>query len=269
MNKKISLVLLSLLLLTVSCTQKQNSNKNIENALVIEPVSVSEDDISSLKDVPNYPESNRRVAVVLGYGYNDEQFVTSAWEKLIQTFGLADKGGSLIPLVYPNDFMRTGIARISMLSSLLKDANANALVIVGAPEGTHRVLASMQDAGGGSIGYPVISLLSQDDVLGMEASCDLVIDYMPSSNLEESMEEETVVFLDNVPALIERTVHYVSLVPGDITSGFGQALNELTMHAKLLAGGEWIVSQYIDPETGIRPNNHFVIEQNKSKKDFE
>lgn len=267
MRKRFYLILLLLFVLIISCTQKQDSNKNIENALLIEPVVVTDKDMLALKEVPNFPESTRKVAVVLGYGYNDEQFVSTTWEKLESVFGFADNGGSIIPLVYPKDFMRTGIARISMLSSILKDTNANALVIVGAPEGTHRILSTMQDAGGGSIGYPVISLLPQDNVLGMEATCDLVIDYMASSNLESAMEEETTIYLDNVPDLIERAVYYISIVPDDVVNGFGQKLSELTMHAKLLAGGDWTVSQYVDPETGIRPNNHFVIEKVKPEKE--
>lgn len=260
---------LILVVLLAGCFRGKNTDENIENAVLLEPVSVSDQDMMSLRSVPGFPEPVRRVAVLFGYGYNDELFVSGMTEELALSFGLAEDGGAVVPLVFPDDFGRGSSARISLLSSLLKEARASALVIVGAPEGTHRALAAMQDAGGGSIGFPVISLLPQDDVLGMEATCDLVLDYLPSSAKEEEFDGDSEAFIDNVPSLVERAVYYVSLVPLDSTDGFGQTLNELTLHARLLAGSEWTVSQYIDPETGIRPYNHFVIERNGTDKDIE
>lgn len=264
-----ALAVLAGALLLAGCFQGKKSHKDIGNALLLEPVSVTDSDMVSLSAVPGFPEPNRRVAVLLGYGYNDADFVASMRERLSRSFGLADDGGSVIPMVFPDDFGRGSSARISLLPSMLRDSRASALVIVGAPEGTHRALASMQDSGGGSIGYPVISLLPQDDVLGMEASCDLVLDYLPAASTEEGFGGDSEAFLDNVPSLVERAVHYASLVPPDATDGFGETLRELTMHARLLAGDDWVVSQYIDPESGIRPRNHFVIERAVSGTDGE
>lgn len=253
------LFLMALLAVFIVGCSKSKKN-DIENAVLLEPTAVSDQDMVSLQSVKNFPEPNRRVALLLGYGYNEEDFVKTTMEKLKSAFGMAQDGGALVCYVFPDDFGRGSSARISLLPGMLKEDEVSALVLVGAPEGTHRALASLQDSSGGSIGYPVISLLPQDDVLGMEAACDLVMDYLPSAAKEEDHKEESEIVIDNVLSLIERAVYYASIIPLDVTEGFDKSLRDLTLHAKLLAGTEWNVSQYIDPETGIRPQNHFVIE---------
>ena len=196
-----------------------------------------------------------------GYGYNDEAFVEATLDELHRTLGLAEKGGAVIPYIYPQDFMRGGTARISSLSEMLKEAGAMGLVVVGAPEGTHRALAALQETELERALYPVISLMPQDDILGIESGSDIVIEYVPASaTVEGELVAESGTFQENVPQLIARSAYYLTLLPPEYVGGFQQDL-ELLTHARQLAGSSWTVSRYIDPETGLCPMNHFVIDR--------
>ena len=262
MKKKNYPVLLILIFFTLTGCEKQRSlSMNFEGARLITPVPVTDHDMISLQQVGSYVESHRKIAVVLGYGYNDEAFVEATLDELHRTLGLAEKGGAVIPYIYPQDFMRGGTARISSLSEMLKEAGAMGLVVVGAPEGTHRALATLQETELERALYPVISLMPQDDILGIESGSDIVIEYVPASaTVEGELVAESGTFQENVPQLIARSAYYLTLLPPEYVGGFQQDL-ELLTHARQLAGSSWTVSRYIDPETGLCPMNHFVIDR--------
>ncbi|AEE16053.1 hypothetical protein [Treponema brennaborense] len=251
-----------LFFLVFGCSQGRSDFSQTEHTVHFIPEPATAHDTAVVHAPRPFPEPVRRIAVLFGYGYNDDAFVSSALEKLRPAFGLVQDGGAVIPLVFPDDFKRGGTARISALSALLEANGADGLVLLGAPEGTHAALARMQDAGGGSVGYPVFSLLPQDDLLGMEAGCDLVLEYMPAANEGAATAEETSVFVSgNIPDLLVRAVGYLSLFPQDAVDLSGSAYADLLQHARQLTGSEWTVTRYVDPETGLRPVNHFVIEQ--------
>ena len=265
MQKKYSVwIFLLCLLLLSSCSGKQKKMLEDVNALLIEPTLVSENDMLQIKSLYNIPEPQRKIAVLFGYGYNDKAFIDIVLDQIKKTVGLSANGGAVFPLVFPNDFKWGASARISLLTGMLEDAQVNGLVLVGVPEGTHSVLASLQDAGGGTIPYPVVSLLPQDDILGMEAGCDLVLEYLPVAASDDELSEESSIYVENMPELIVRTIRYLSLVPTDHIGGFEKDMTELMIHARQMVGSRWTVARYNDPETGIRPENHFIIE-NKSK----
>lgn len=206
-------------------------------------------------------EPQRKIGVVLGYGYNDEVFVEATLQELRRTLGLAEDGGAVVPYVYPQDFMRGGSARITALTDMLESDGVAGLVVVGAPEGSHRALAALQDTDLGRALFPVITLMPQDDILGIESGSDIVIEYVPASATAD-LTEESGAYQENVPQLISRAAYYITLMPPDYFGGFQQDL-ELLVHARQLAGASWEVSRYIDPETGLCPMNHFVIDRRK------
>lgn len=247
------------ILLATGCEKKQNLPVTFEGASLIFPVPVTDQDMLALQDISNFVEPTRRIGVVLGYGYNDASFVEAALQELDRTLGLAERGGAIVPYIFPDDFMRGNSARISDLTDMLEEDEVMGLVVVGAPEGTHRVLAALQDTELNRAYYPVISLMPQDDILGIEAGSDIVIEYVPASATEELVEESGV-YQENVPQLIARVAYYLTLFPSDYFGGFQQDL-ELLTHARQLAGSQWNVSRYIDPETGLCPMNHFVIDR--------
>ncbi|MBO5137205.1 MAG: hypothetical protein J6B81_01720 [Spirochaetaceae bacterium] len=246
----------------LACNPAKDSKKEIENASLIEPELVTDSDMMALQGVYNFPEPKRRIAVLFGYGYNDEAFIAKTMQLISSSFGLADNGGTVIPFVFPDDFKRGSAARISLLSGMLSESGAEGLILVGAPEGTHGALAKMKEsADEGSIVFPIFSLLPQDDILGMEANCDLVLEYRPFSSTEDGFAEESVAYTQNVPELIQRALYYMSMIPIENNGGLNQDISELMVHARQLVGSSWVVSQYVDPETGISAQNHFVIEQ--------
>lgn len=259
MKKYFCLVsLLLTVLLTTGCEKKQNLPVTFEGARLISPVPVTDQDMLALQDISSFVEPHRKIGIVLGYGYNDEDFVEATLQELDRSLGLAERGGAIVPYVFPDDFMRGGSARISDLTGMLEEDEVMGLVVVGAPEGTHRVLAALQDTELNRAYYPVISLMPQDDILGIEAGSDIVIEYVPASATEELVEESGA-YQENVPQLIASVAYYLTLLPADYFGGFQQDL-ELLTHARQLAGSQWDVSRYIDPETGLCPMNHFVID---------
>lgn len=241
------------------CDKNYENPVTFEGAGLIVPESVTDEDMLDLQEIQNFVEPHRKIGVVLGYGYNDEAFVKETLQELSRTLGLVDKGGAVIPYIYPDDFMRGGSARIASLPSMLEEDGAMGLVVVGAPEGTHRALASLQNTEINRSLYPIISLMPQDDILGIEAGSDIVIEYVPSSATTE-LSEESGAYQENVPQLIARAAYYITLLPNDFFGGFDQDLDLFT-HARQLAGSSWTVSRYIDPETGLCPMNHFVIDR--------
>ena len=103
--------------------------------------------------------------------------------------------------------------------------------------------------------------MPQDDILGIESGSDIVIEYVPASaTVEGELVAESGTFQENVPQLIARSAYYLTLLPPEYVGGFQQDLDLLT-HARQLAGSSWTVSRYIDPETGLCPMNHFVIDR--------
>lgn len=234
---------------------------NLEGAQLIIPAPVTDQDMIAIQEIGNYVESQRKIGILLGYGYNDAAFVEATLEEIHRTLGLAEQGGAVIPYIYPQDFMRGGTARISALSDMLEEDGVHGLVVVGAPEGTHRVLAALQNTELNRALYPVISLMPQDDILGIESGSDIVIEYVPvSATVEGELVAESGTYQENVPQLIARSAYYLTLLPAEYFGGFPQDLDLLT-HARQMAGSSWIVSRYIDPETGLCPMNHFVIDR--------
>lgn len=262
MNKFLCPALFLILCVLVAGCEKQSVRPvSTEEARLISPVPVTDQDMLALQQVTNFMEPQRKIGVVLGYGYNDEVFVEATLQELRRTLGLAEDGGAVVPYVYPQDFMRGGSARITALTDMLESDGVAGLVVVGAPEGSHRALAALQDTDLGRALFPVITLMPQDDILGIESGSDIVIEYVPASATAD-LTEESGAYQENVPQLISRAAYYITLMPPDYFGGFQQDL-ELLVHARQLAGASWEVSRYIDPETGLCPMNHFVIDRRK------
>ena len=255
-----ALLFLALVAMT-GCGKHRSFPVTFEGARLITPVPVTDQDMIALQQIGSFVEPRRKIGVLLGYGYNDGAFVEAALLELGRTLGLDEDGGAVIPYVYPEDFLRGGAARISALGDMLREDGVMGLVVVGAPEGTHRTLAALQDTEIGRALYPVVSLMPQDDILGIESGSDIVIEYVPASaTASEQLAEESGAYQENVPQLIARAAYYLTLLPADFFGGFRQDL-ELLTHARQLAGSSWAVSRYIDPETGLCPMNHFVIDR--------
>ena len=210
----------------------------------------------------------KHVAILFGYGYNDKSFVDSVCLHLSEEYGLEKENGLILPLVYPDDFIVSGsTARISNLSSIIKDKNCRALITLGAPEYTHKALAKIQDD---NLDCLVFSLFSQDDVLGTEAGSFLVFDFAEeelilsdetddSSNTE--ITEDAIKSLTNDTELkhLDKMNYLVSKVVETLKNPSELKNKEILQVATGIFGKDWEVSSFLDADTGLRAKNHFVL----------
>lgn len=218
--------------------------------------------------VQKWTPVEKHIALLFGYGYNDKAFVDSICSKLAEEYGLEKENGLILPLIYPDDFLVTGsIARISNLSSIVKDKNCRALITLGAPEYTHRALATIQDE---NLNCTVISLFSQDDILGTEAGSFLVFDFaedelvLSDETEDESItefEEEAITSLTNDTELkhLDKMNFLVSKVVESLKNPLEIKNKDILQVATGIFGKNWEVSSFLDTDTGLRAKNHFVL----------
>lgn len=214
------------------------------------------DDSSELSlPTQTWHKSNQTAVVVFGYGYNDEEFVNSMEEKLYADYGNYHDNGHLLCLVYPDDFKHGSKAYISDLANILSDKEPSSIVILGAPEGTYKAIARLQDSYNGILPCPVISLFSQDEVVPMEDSADFVVDKAQKTEIDGMVAaESTADFVKEVPEYLER-----SLKLADISESPFAKDAKLFDIVKMITGSAKI-SRYSDPDTGLISINHFVLE---------
>jgi hypothetical protein len=186
--------------------------------------------------------AEKKICVIFGYNYNNDEFVNEALSLFSREYGLAEDGGLVLPLVYPKDFLHSGRARISSLKDLVSDYMLDGMIILGAPEATHRALGVIEDEFGGKKPYPVASFFPQDDMLGIESTCDLVF------------EKGGDISKDDMLSILMSSVEYLSSCAAPL-----ERLSEIE-HAKLLLGEKHTIKRYIDNDTGLVPENHFILE---------
>jgi hypothetical protein len=200
--------------------------------------------------------SSKRIAVVFGYGYNDEPFVSETRSKIASQFGLASEDGLVLPLLFPDDFASD---RISLLYEKLADYDICGLIVIGAPERTYGVLARLQDSWEAkNSAYPVIMLAPQDDVLGIEAGSDLVLDFAAVSETD-ALAEQIAETSEEMPALLFALIRYLH----SLKDAFDPASSNVRGDVLELLRGTWEISPNIDSETGLYAINHFTIERKK------
>src|SRR5574344_1171281 len=245
------------LFLTASCSKSEKQIINSEGALDIQPKETSQKESKTTK---NWNNSDGVICVLLGYGFNDKTFDEETFTNLSNEFGLEQNGGLICPLVYPDDFKKGNSARISELYYMINEKNIKGILLLGAPENTNSVLARIQDDWNGKPPYPVFSLFPQDDVLGMEATCDFVLDYERSAK-EDVLNEETTLSIDkNIEKILINSVRYIAELPASLPLD-----KDLSTHVQQIVGEDKKVRRFTDSETGLQSMNHFVIEKAQKK----
>ena len=231
-------------------------------------VSCTKKEVEVVEIQPKWTPVENHIAVLFGYGYNDKDFVSSICSVFAEEYGLEENDGLILPLIYPQDFVISGtVARISNLTSIIKDKNCKALITLGSPESTHKALAKIQDE---NIDCTVVSLFSQDDILGTESGSYLVFDFTEkelvlseeneTSDLEEkstddfhSVTKDTELqHLDKMNFILSKVIDFLK-VPSDFTN------KEMPQVATNIFGKDWEVSAFLDVDTGLRSRNHFVL----------
>lgn len=218
------------------------------------------------QNLPLWNPVENHIAILFGYGYNDKTFVDSICNNLAVKYGLESEDGLILPLVYPDDFIVQGsVARISNLLSLIVDKKCKALITLGAPEYTHRTLAKIQDE---NIDCTVISLFSQDDILGTEAGSYLVFDFTEDELILTENSEQTanlssqdLINLTNDTQLkhLDKMNFIVSKVVELLETPLLMENKDIPQIATNIFGSDWEVSSFLDADTGLRARNHFVL----------
>ena len=256
--KKSTAVLSGIFIMTLSLIfsscKKETKSYNTES-LVLSLNTSSTTELS--KATQKWHITNKKICVLFGYDFNDPLVRDPLIELLKENFGLAEDGGLIYPLIYPEDFKHGVRGYASDFAAILAsdDLDLAGIVLLGAPENTHPAIAKNQDKWEQEVPYPVIALFPQDDVLGIESTCDIVVDKGQMAGLtgEIAPEETDGQIYSEAPQVIVDTIKYVLSLDGALPKN-----QTVQAHLKQILKDKQF-HHYTDPETGLQSINHFVI----------
>lgn len=251
MKKLYILVLLSLFF--ISCQKEKINISNTSSSFEL-----LDSDFSSFNSSNSWHITNKRICVLFGYNFNTPEVKDSILQILSAQYGLSSEDGLITPLVYPDDFKHNGKSVASDLYSFLnkEEETFSAVIILGAPENTHVALARNQDFWNMNVPYPVIALFPQDEVLGLESTCDFVVEKAQEAELEGTVlnEENEAEFIIESPEILTETIDYLL----DFDSTFAKN-GDLSVHLNQMYKNRKL-RHYIDPESGLQSINHFILD---------
>lgn len=235
------------------CKNESKYEKD-SNTLTIELSNGNSSDLVS--EPQTWHITNKRICVLFGYDFNTPEIIDQFTDMLSQKYGLDSDGGLIYPVIYPTDFKHGVKGYVNDLFTILQDDSKDfcGVILLGAPERTHTSLARNQDKWEQKVPYPVIALFPQDEVLGIEATCDVVLDKGQSADISNSLVEETVgQLIEEAPEVLIETINYILTLDGALTND-----STLKTHVSQMLKKQSI-HHYIDPETGLQSINHFVL----------
>ena len=254
--KNKSYIILMALAATLTFTGCKKKQKTADTNSVDLTLNMAEE--AKLQQTPQkWHVTNKRICVLFGYDFNNPEIKENLLAILKDNFGLDEDGGLIYPLTYPEDFKHGIRGYASDFTAILQDDELDlaGIVLLGAPENTHTALARNQDKWNQEVPYPVVALFPQDDVLGIESTCDIVVDKGQTAGLtgEIAPEESDGQIHPNAAEIIVETIKYIQLL-----DGAPSRTKELQQHmAQMLEGFQF--HHYIDPESGLQSINHFVL----------
>lgn len=236
--KKILVCFLVFSCLVLSCTKKEPEHSEI------------------IEEKSPWQPSDERVGIVFANGYNEKTYIEEMLELFASQYGLDEENGLIKPIVFPDDFIIAGTKKtqIKFLSNFVNDENFKMLIILGNPENTHEALSKIKDR---EQPISVISLFSQDSILGTQYGSDIVLDLDTSLNALETEQHQQSLSAKELFLLLSPFIKDYSLLEqlkGDS--------KKLTHYVKNTLKEKWILTQYQDPETEIKAQNHFVLKIN-------
>lgn len=249
--KKIVLCLCFLALILSGCSNKQKESGISDT----EPqIPIPQEEILELpKWIPgDYP----RVAVFFGYGYQTEEEQAPVLAELAKEFGLIQEQGLIVPFSFPDVYYTNKKVSSSFIIDYLKEYDLMALILVGSPDRIHYSLADLQDE---EVTYPIFSIFPQDDVTGTEAGSFLVLDWHESASEEGDEELENAGFTGDLRNILIPLIHTIK---GNIRKGIQEnaaAFADELAHQMTDTMPGITIRHYVDPETGIKAFNHFVL----------
>jgi len=208
-------------------------------------------------DTQMWHAGKKRILVLFGYDFNNYPVMDNLKAYLEKVYGLDKDDGLIYPIVYPEGFKHGGRNYSSDLFGVLNDDSVEfaGIVILGAPENTHLALARLQDAWSGSVPFPVVALFPQDEILGLESTCDFVIDKNQNGSVknESDLSEENSEFVEDTPVILCNIIDYLL----EMDSGFARN-SDLLVHVNQALKNR-SAQHFVDPESGIPSVNHFVL----------
>jgi len=241
-----------------SCSDRKASLEITENPISLEIKDASQAEIDSEENHNQlWHATNKKILILFGYNYNDEEFIKKATDRLSESFGISENGGIIVPVVFPDDFRHKDKAVTVDFFNILNEENLDlaGLITLGAPEKTYRALIKLQDQWNGQIPFPVISMFPQDDILGIEDTSNIVINQVEKAESDESLLEESEGNgVQDAEIILENAVSYILNL-----NGAPEKDATLAAHVRQMLPGKKI-HRYTDSETGLYSINHFVIE---------
>lgn len=252
-------------LFSISC----NKNKEKKTGESVEDTAVY---IKKLSQENEAFTKNKVIAVIFGYNFNDSAYIEKTTERLNFYYGIYDKDenpdGLIFPIVFPADFSVSGRTRLSKLNSIIEEhilengKQPLGILVLGAPEGLNAAIAGLTDfCSLKDITFPVFSFFPQDDILGTEATSDLVLEFVNVAEVFPDIENDVGL---NESEASKEDVEY--LIIGAINNFISmkefsaKEMNKnLKATAEKIAGKGKTVSHYTDGETGLLSRNHFVL----------
>lgn len=244
--------------LSLFCLNSCKKQKKLNKESIPLDITISKSNPNELISEPQkWHTTDKKICVMFGYDFNKPEVYEPIIEQLQKKYGLEEYGGLISPVIYPIDFKHGVRSYASDFLAYLQDDSRNfiGVIVLGAPDNTHSALARNQDKWNREVPYPVIALFPQDDVLGIESTCDIVLDKGQTANItgEIQQEETEGQFIEDAPDILMETINYILCLnyalPKDSTvqAHILQMLNGRNIH------------HYLDPETGLQSINHFVL----------
>ena len=252
MKKNIFFILIFTVAL-FSCAKQKDDFTIPEDTLLLEIIPSEE---TPYTELPKWHFTNKKVCILFGYDFNSPEIVESYRQILAENFGLEEEGGLIYTLTYPDDFKHGGRTYVTDLKNYLSDTSKDfcGIIILGAPEKTHISLARLQDDWSMNIPFPIVALFPQDDVLGLESTCDIVIDHMQSGEIaDEEFTNEDDFIKERAPKILCRTIEYICDLGSSLKKDAAIQQNVMQMYSNQK------IAHYLDPETGLQSINHFIL----------
>ena len=201
--------------------------------------------------------TNKRVCVIFGYDFNSPEAVEEFTALLGERYGLESDGGLIFTMIYPDSFKHGAKGYATELATALTgtDKDLAGIIILGAPENTHTAFAKLQDFWEMGVPYPIYALFPQDDVLGLESTCDFVLDKEQVTDLTGDVAPEETVsqIILEAPEVLTDCIDYMLEIEGPFVkdSTLPKHITQMLKNKK--------IHHYVDPESGIQSINHFVL----------
>jgi len=258
-----SIALISLTFLLFSSCSNPKTEIDSENSISLE---IKNSILENYSETVNHTTSGKQIIVLMGYNFNQPETVAKYRKNFEKKYGLYEDGFEIYQITYPDDFKKGGRRYVSDLSNLLtaEELDIGGVIILGAPEHTHLALARNQDFWKDKVPYPVIAIYPQDDNLGIEATCDIVLDKAQSTEISsegieaesesESKEEQDSQLAENSLDLVNRAIDFAKNCDYSFTKG-----TNMYGYAELIYNNSKL-HKYTDPESGLKSINHFILD---------